>query len=137
LVAQTSTSKRDRGAGRKGSASGPEADVRPPRGRLRAYEAVRRALELVGGRLHCSRHLPGSACHSSDPVMDRSLEAYLTPMPAFIQFVAGAGLLAAILAIGLSWMIFNGDLLGAAIIGIPSALVLLICLGVTWMLMAG
>jgi hypothetical protein len=57
-------------------------------------------------------------------------------MPAFIQFVAGAGLLAAILAIGLSWMIFNGDLLGAAIIGIPSVLVLLICLGVTWMLMA-
>ena len=46
-------------------------------------------------------------------------------MPAFIQFVAGAGLLAAVLAVGLSWMIFNGDLLGALrIIGIPSVLVL-------------
>ena len=57
-------------------------------------------------------------------------------MPAFVPFLAGAGLLAAILAIGPAWMIFKGDLLGAAIIGIPSALVLLICLGVTWMLMA-
>jgi len=57
-------------------------------------------------------------------------------MAPFIQFFAGAPLLAAILTISPAWMIVKGDLLGAAIIGIPSALVLLICLGVTWMLMA-
>jgi len=55
---------------------------------------------------------------------------------AFIHFFAGAVLTAAIWSIGPAWMIVKGDFLGAAIIGIPSALVMLICLGVTWMLMA-
>jgi len=57
-------------------------------------------------------------------------------MRPFIQFLAGAILLAAIFTISPAWMVIKGDLLGAAIIGIPSALVLLICLGVSWMLMA-
>jgi len=59
----------------------------------------------------------------------------MIPMPALIKFFVGGGLLATLLTIGLAWMIFNGDILGALIIGIPSALVLLICLGMTWMLM--
>lgn len=57
-------------------------------------------------------------------------------MLTFTQLFAGAGLLTALSTIGPAWMIFKGDLLGAAIIGIPSVLVLLICFGVTWMLMA-
>jgi hypothetical protein len=48
------------------------------------------------------------------------------------KYVAGAGVLTALGAIAPLWMWFQGDLLGAAIIAIPSALVLAIGFGVTW-----
>jgi hypothetical protein len=48
------------------------------------------------------------------------------------KYVAGAGVLTALGAIAPLWVWFQGDLLGAAIIAIPSALVLAIGFGVTW-----
>jgi hypothetical protein len=48
------------------------------------------------------------------------------------KYVAGAGVFTALGAIAPLWVWFQGDLLGAAIIAIPSALVLAIGFGVTW-----
>jgi uncharacterized membrane protein YdcZ (DUF606 family) len=48
------------------------------------------------------------------------------------KYLASAGVLTALGAIAPLWVWFQGDLLGAAIIAIPSALVLPIGLGVTW-----
>ena len=48
------------------------------------------------------------------------------------KYFAGAGLLTVLAAIAPLWVFFHGDLLGAAIIAIPSALVLAICFGVAW-----
>jgi hypothetical protein len=48
------------------------------------------------------------------------------------KFLASAGVLIALGAIAPLWVWFHGDLLGAAIIAIPSALVLAISFGVTW-----
>jgi hypothetical protein len=48
------------------------------------------------------------------------------------KYLAGAGVLTALGAIAPLWVWFHGDILGAAIIAIPSALVLAISFGVTW-----
>jgi hypothetical protein len=48
------------------------------------------------------------------------------------RYFAGAGVLILLGAIAPLWVALKGDLLGAAIIGIPSALVLAICIGVAW-----
>jgi hypothetical protein len=48
------------------------------------------------------------------------------------KYLASAGVLIALGAIAPLWVGFQGDLLGAAIIAIPSALVLAICFGVGW-----
>jgi hypothetical protein len=48
------------------------------------------------------------------------------------KYIAGAGVLTALGAIAPLWVLFQGDLLGAAIIAVPSALVLGIGFGVTW-----
>ena len=46
--------------------------------------------------------------------------------------LATAGVLSALAAIAPLWVFFQGDLLGAAIIAVPSALVLAICFALTW-----
>jgi len=48
------------------------------------------------------------------------------------KYFATAGVSTAIAAIAPLWVWFEGDLLGAAIIGIPSALMLAISFGVAW-----
>lgn len=48
------------------------------------------------------------------------------------KFFAGGSAMAAFLSIAPLWLIFQGDPLGAAIIGIPSVLVLALCLGMIW-----
>jgi hypothetical protein len=48
------------------------------------------------------------------------------------KYFASAGLLTVLAAIGPLWAFFQGDLLGAAIIAVPSALALAICFGVAW-----
>lgn len=48
------------------------------------------------------------------------------------KYIASACVLTALGAIAPIWVWFQGDLLGAAIIAIPSALVLAISFGVTW-----
>jgi hypothetical protein len=48
------------------------------------------------------------------------------------KYLTSAGLLTALSAIAPLWVWFQGDLLGAAIIAIPSALVLAIGFGVAW-----
>jgi uncharacterized membrane protein YdcZ (DUF606 family) len=48
------------------------------------------------------------------------------------KYFASAGALTAAGAVAPLWVWFEGDLLGAAIIAVPSALVLAIGLGVTW-----
>ncbi len=53
-------------------------------------------------------------------------------MPRATKYLVSAGVLTAIGAIAPLWVWFQGDLLGAAIIAIPSALVLAVGFGVTW-----
>ena len=48
------------------------------------------------------------------------------------KYLGAASVLIALGAIAPLWVWFHGDLLGAAIIAIPSALVLAISFGVTW-----
>jgi hypothetical protein len=48
------------------------------------------------------------------------------------KYLASTAVLTALGAIAPLWVWFQGDLLGAAIIAIPSALVLAICFGVAW-----
>ena len=48
------------------------------------------------------------------------------------KYLAGAGALTALGTIAPLWVAVEGDLLGAAIIAIPSALVLAIGFGVAW-----
>ena len=48
------------------------------------------------------------------------------------KYFISAGVLTALGAITPLWVWFQGDLLGAAIIAIPSALVLAVGFGVTW-----
>jgi len=48
------------------------------------------------------------------------------------KFFAGGSALAAFVSIAPLWLIVEGDLLGAAIVGIPSVLVLALCLGMIW-----
>jgi putative flippase GtrA len=48
------------------------------------------------------------------------------------KYLASAGVLTALGAIAPLWVLVQGDPLGAAIIAIPSALVLAICFGVAW-----
>jgi len=48
------------------------------------------------------------------------------------SFLAGACVMLALGTIAPLWVAIGGDLLGAAIIAIPSALVVAICLGVGW-----
>jgi hypothetical protein len=48
------------------------------------------------------------------------------------KYLTSAGVLITLGAIAPLWVWFQGDLLGAAIIAIPSALVLAIGFGVTW-----
>jgi hypothetical protein len=49
-----------------------------------------------------------------------------------IKYLASASVFTALGAVAPLWVWFHGDLLGAAIIAIPSALMLAIGFGITW-----